>query len=712
MIKKNKTRKISQNDKDLICGTNVILYKSFQKQHTYKELLDFNNSTNKYYEKFNSYLKEPTPKPCDNFYQYVNAYWNKHHQMTLNTYNTFDKIQEKVYDEIFEIYKELVETSSTSKEIVNMKEFYDSANALMTPESSMNNINNYIDNIVALTNDPLKNNLWRILAMTCKNKIVSSSGSPLFFDIKPDEKNTNTYSIYFEPIKHVFPIDFFLDVNNHELDSSVSAYVNYLDTLIKTIFGDNNKLGLNGKDYMEVLREITLCFYEHEGDTNDNTLTYYKLNTKTTATYTFNYAEFLKEIGFNTIPTTCITINLNYFKNITALMLKKWNTVKWRNYWILIYVEQIARFTNKWHESGEVLFSKFIRGNISEYADKVRPVKLMLIPFNNLLSRSYVAKYKNDYSINYIKFLINDLKILLYKNIKKNKWMDAKTINYALLKIQNIKVIVGESSYVIDDPDINFINNDIWGNLIRILDWKINELINLINKPVTLLPTIDWTQRPFVFIESQAFIVNARYNRSTNSIYVPLAFIQKPFIDLEESGIAYNISNMGYILAHELLHSLDVTGSKYDLNGNLKDWWSNNDKKHFLKIQENIKEQYILASKKDKNEINITDISISENFADVNSIYLCVEYLKDYQAKFDVPLKLAKLILEDFYIFYANNMKEQILNKYVSYRILYNPHALNTYRVNIPLSRLDTFQAMYDVKKGDGMYWNNKYPFF
>jgi predicted metalloendopeptidase len=169
---------------------------------------------------------------------------------------------------------------------------------------------------------------------------------------------------------------------------------------------------------------------------------------------------------------------------------------------------------------------------------------------------------------------------------------------------------------------------------------------------------------------------------------------------------------MGYILAHELLHSLDITGSKYDLTGNLKDWWSNNDKKHYLKIQENIKEQYILASKKDKLEVNLTDISISENFADINSIYLCVEYLKDYQVKFEVPLKLAKLILEDFYIFYANNMKEKILNKRISYRILYNPHALNQYRVNIPLSRLDTFNAMYDVKKGDGMYWNNKYPFF
>jgi predicted metalloendopeptidase len=712
MIKKNKTRKIGQNDKDLICGTNVILYKSFQKQYTYKELLNFNNSTNNYYAKFNSFLKEPAVKPSDDFYNYVNEYWYKNKKISLNTYNTFDKIQEKVYDEIFEIYKELIETSSTSKEIVNMKEFYDSANTLMTPQNSIDNINNYIDNIVKLTNDPLKNNLWRILAITCKNKIVSSSGSPIFFDIKPDEKNTSTYSIYFEPIKHIFPIDFFFNDNNTELNESIVSYVGYLNDLIKTIFGNNNTLGLNGTDYIEVLREIALCFYEKVGDSNDNTLSYYKLNTKSTSTYTFNYTEFLKEIGFNTIPNTCITINLNYFKNITSLMLKKWNTIKWRNYWILIYIEQVARFTNKWHNSGEVLFSKFIRGNISEYADRVRPVKLLLIPFNNLLSRTYVAKYKNDYSINYIKFLINDLKIVLYKNIKQNKWMDSKTIRYALLKIKNIKVFVGESKYVIDDPDINFINNDIWGNLIRIMDWKLNELILLINKPVTLIPTIDWTQRPFVFIESQAFIVNARYNRSTNSIFVPLAFLQKPFIDLEESGIAYNISNMGYILAHELLHSLDITGSKYDLNGNLKDWWTNNDKKHFFKIQENIKEQYMLAAKKDNQEINITDISISENFADVNSIYLCVEYLKDYQFKFNVPLKLAKLILEDFYVFYANNMKEKLTSKFVHYRILYNPHALNKYRVNIPLSRLDTFQAMYNVKKGDNMYWNNKLSFF
>ena len=710
MIKKNKTRKISQNDKDLICGTNIVIYKSFEKQYTTKELLDFNNITNKYYKKFNSFLKEPTVKASDDFYQYVNEYWSKH---TTVSYNTFDKIQEKVYNEIFEIYKELVDTSSTSKEIVNMKEFYDSCIALMRPQTSINKINNYIDNIVALINDPLNNNLWKILSITCKNKIVSSNGSPIFFDIKPDEKNTSVYSVYIEPIRHVFPIEILFNVNDKLNNSIIVSYINYLDDLIKHIFGNNNTLGLNGTDYMEVLTEIALCFYDNLENANDDTLTYYKLNTTPGSTYTFNYTEFLKGIGFTNIPNTCITINLNYFKNITNLMLKKWNTLKWRNYWILIYVEQIARFTNNWHHLGDNVLSKFIKVNMSEKEDSIRPIKLLLIPFNNLLSKYYVSKYKNEYSINYIKFLINDLKNVLNKNIIQNKWMDSKTIKYALLKIKNINVIVGESQYIIDDPDINFINNDIWGNLLRIMDWKLNELIILINKPVSLIPTVDWTSRPFTFIESQAFVVNARYNHSTNSIYVPLAFIQKPFIDLEESGIAYNISNIGYILAHELLHSLDITGSKYDLNGNLKDWWSENDKRKFLKIQENIKQQYITAYKKDNIYVmNTTDISISENFADVNSVYLCVEYLKDYQTKFKVPLQLAKLIFEDFYIYYANNMKEKINPKLIHYRLLYNPHALNKYRVNIPLSRLNTFKAIYNIKKGDNMYWNNTLSFF
>jgi len=96
MIKKNKTRKIDESDKDLICGTNIILYKSFQKQYTYKELLFFNNTTNKYYAKFNSFLKDHSVKPSDDFYNYVNENWDKNTKITLNTYNTFDKIQEKV----------------------------------------------------------------------------------------------------------------------------------------------------------------------------------------------------------------------------------------------------------------------------------------------------------------------------------------------------------------------------------------------------------------------------------------------------------------------------------------------------------------------------------------------------------------------------------------------------------------------------------------
>ena len=70
-------------------------------------------------------------------------------------------------------------------------------------------------------------------------------------------------------------------------------------------------------------------------------------------------------------------------------------------------------------------------------------------------------------------------------------------------------------------------------------------------------------------IGKQSYIVNAYYTPTENSIYIPLAYLQKPFIDLEERGIEYNLAHIGYTLGHEMSHCLDDLGSKYDEKGNL-----------------------------------------------------------------------------------------------------------------------------------------------
>jgi putative endopeptidase len=93
------------------------------------------------------------------------------------------------------------------------------------------------------------------------------------------------------------------------------------------------------------------------------------------------------------------------------------------------------------------------------------------------------------------------------------------------------------------------------------------------------IPIIDWEE--FKIVGKQSYIVNAYYTPTENSIYVPLAYLQKPFIDLDERGIEYNLAHIGYTLGHEMSHCLDDLGSKYNEHGNLKNWWTKHDRRVF-----------------------------------------------------------------------------------------------------------------------------------
>jgi len=719
-IKKNATRKnLTDYEKQIICGSNLLIYNSFEHNKTNKEFIKLNKLNYEYDLNFFKYLKSPLIiKPCDNFYNFVNDSWISNVKLTtdekyISKVDSFTLTQNKVFYEIIDIFNEISKSNSTSKEVINMKEFFDSAITYTPLQKSMNYMTecvNIIDNLLSTT---IKNNVWKLLAFICKNKIVESNGSPIFFEIKPDDLNTSIYSIYLEPIRLPFDLGIFI-IKNEDNQFILNKYKKYLSLIIHKI--SNNKFNLDAQSYIDVQIEIVKCFYDTT-DSNLNSI-YNKINkNESFETYDFNFEQFSKEMGFENTPDYFVVTNTNYFKKVTELLLKNWNTPKWRNYWKILYITQIVRFTKEFKHDYDNFNIKFVNKEYRPYDTVVNAIRLTLIPYTNLLSNLYVEKYKNEYSINYIHNMILDLKSVLKRKIENNKWMTTKTKRYSLLKLKNLKISVGikDNDISITDPDLNFINNDIWGNLLRINEWKYKELMSVINKDIKEklhITVVNWTSRPFVFVDLQVFDVNASYNHTRNEIFVPLAFIQKPFIDLEEGALEYNLANIGFTLAHELSHALDFTGSKYDYNGNLNDWWCENDKKIYLKFKENIIKQYLIFSKRDNQSLNMSDNSMSENFADINAVNICCEYLEDYQDKNQMPLIFRKEIFKNFFLYFANYLKEKTRKQFISSRIFKNLHALDEYRVNIPLSRVKLFKVLYNVKKGDGMYWNTDLALF
>ena len=596
-----RTRKYGCNVEET-CNENLLDLNSFEKIYKSNELKKYNINFNKKVTGLMLFIKTKNKfKPTDDYYNYINYNWiNKvsvlHNQKYITKIDNFRLVQDKVYNQINDIYNNLITTNSTSKEIINMREFYLSAKNLISKEQCKIYINNYIHKIDNLINDPNNNNLWKLLALISKNKMIAGD-APLSFNMSPNEKKTTHYCV------HITPYSVHADVNM------------YLDQY-----------------------------------------------------------------------------NPKY---------------KWRTYWIKMFVRQIIRYTYDYKSICDNFYLKLLKGQDSDYTDEIRAIRFTLISYNKLLSELYITQYTNANSIKYLTNMCVDLKSVCYKMIKNNTWLDPKTKQQALLKLDYLKIIIGESVDSIDDPDLNYINNDIWHNMLSYNEWKHNEYLVLNDSPVKNIPVINWDEYPFVYSGSQSFIVNANYTSITNSIYIPLAYIQEPFISLtNDASLDYNLANIGFTIAHELSHSLDNIGSRYDYNGNLTNWWTSKDMKKYNEIQENIKKHYEFVNKRDGLTINASS-NLRENISDIVGLNICTQYYIDFLNKTNVELSSLKAIIEDFFIYFALQMREKINKKSIQYYINMNPHSSDKYRVNVPLSRNEIFTSLYNVKKGDKMYYPN-----
>jgi len=251
---------------------------------------------------------------------------------------------------------------------------------------------------------------------------------------------------------------------------------------------------------------------------------------------------------------------------------------------------------------------------------------------------------------------------------------------------------------------LDYVDDNPYHNLKILSSWKRKRFIDLEGKHVIDIPEVDWNE--FKLVGTQAYMVNAYYRPTSNSIYVPQAFLQKPFLDLENYGIEYNLAYMGYTLGHELSHSLDDMGSKFDENGNMNNWWTDIDRKKYQKKIDNVVKQYEEVAAKDGIEFDAST-GVGESLADISGLALAEEYLFIHQLiNNQIPL-VKDLSLKQFYIFTAISARQQIFDKAIPAQLKQNPHPLEKYRCNCPLSRLQIFRELYNVKKGDGMWWEN-----
>ena len=653
--------------------------------------------------------------PNQDFYSYINDRWIKEYKLTeekkyIVQVDDFRITQDKVYRELIQIIEEFVSNPSTknSEKAKCIKKAYKAAISYNTTEQTKflaETKLTYIDDLISN-----KKNIWKLLAMINENEIISW-GCPFVWSINPDDKNPKIYKCYLEQ-PQLSLIDNLL-YNDYEDDSKEdkiykkkyrNKFFNYINNIFKICFGENHNL--NVKDVFDTEKEILnaiVCNFIKEKDYDE-----YNIITKDEAltNFGFNWEEFCRHLGFKKIPQDFVTSNINYLLCGTKLLIDKWDSPKWRTYWIYIYIRQQCRFDEKGWLNYYHFQGNFVRGQAEEVDKDIRGIYQMGFLFNTFLTNNYILKYNNFQAINYVKTMAEDLKTVFIRIIKRNNWLQEKTKIKALEKLKNIKLIVGSPESLREDPLLDYKEDDAWGNLIKMSHWRHKKAIELVGKNIIDIPLVDWSQIPPKFVGSQAYVVNAFYTATENSIYIPLGYIQKPFVDLDERGLEYNLSRVGFTIAHEMSHALDDWGSKYDEFGKLNNWWTKEDINNFKKIQNDVIKQYEVFASYDGIYYN-AEYSIGENLADISGLAICQEYLRDFQLKNQDELPIQALSFEAFYTFFAIQYRQKISKKAIIAQLKTNPHPLDKYRCNVPLSRTNVFRAIYNVKKGDKMWWHS-----
>ncbi len=277
--------------------------------------------------------------------------------------------------------------------------------------------------------------------------------------------------------------------------------------------------------------------------------------------------------------------------------------------------------------------------------------------------------------------------------IKKLDWMSDSTKQKAIEKLNKLTIKIGYPDNWEDYSamDINP-ENSYYENLMAAAKWHYKDNLSKINKPVD---EKEWHMNPQT--------VNAYYNPSMNEIVFPAAILQPPFFDYQADP-AVNYGGIGAVIGHEISHAFDDSGSRFDAEGNVSNWWTKEDLKQFQKRTQELKDFYNKVEVKEGLHLN-GDYTVGENGADLGGILAAFNGMKRYYKSHEKPGKIAGFTQpQRFFISWATVWRTKTRPEALVTQIKTDPHSPGQYRAYLPLLNVDAFYKAFDVQPGDSLY--------
>ncbi|HEX5169542.1 MAG TPA: M13 family metallopeptidase [Cyclobacteriaceae bacterium] len=637
---------------------------------------------------------DTTANPANDFFRFANGGWLDKSQIPADrgSWGSFYELREKTQTDVLNVLNEASKSDEYPEGSDQRKasEFFQiGMDSSLAEKAGIKPLATFFDEINSIHS---KEDIQKYFTRQ------QHYGWDAFFDLDAvaDLKKSNEMSLYISaggiglPDRDYY---FSMDEKSKEIRRK---YLEHIAKMLGLSGIDKNKAASQASAVMNIETKLAGATLKKEDKRNPDKI-YNKRSVNQLAKMlpSFDWSQYLQDMGIKDADSIIVT-DLDFLPAVeTIISTAKLDDIKAYFRWFVI--NRSSEFLN--HDIVKAdfdFYSKYL-GGIEQMRPRWRRVLATTDDaLGEAMGKLYVDKHFPPEAKEKALEMVNTIKQAFAERIKNLDWMSDSTKQKALQKLSTFNVKIGYpeewkgyAGLAVDkDPEkASYIQNVLNSNR-----FKFEQDLAKYGKPVDRK---EWQLTPQT--------INAYYNPLFNEIVFPAAILQPPFYDYRADD-ALNYGGIGAVIGHEISHGFDDQGSKFDSEGNLKNWWSEDDLKEFQEKGKALADQFNHYGPLDSLFVN-GEFTLGENIGDLGGLSVAYDGLQIHFRTHARPGLIDGFTPEQrFFLSWATIWRVKYKDETLRTLINTDPHSPGMYRAIGPLSNFDEFYKAFNVKEGDKMY--------
>jgi putative endopeptidase len=643
---------------------------------------------------------DKTVKPNDDFFKYVNGKWLENNEIPddRSRWGSFDELRQMTDEDALSILKSAMGTNNDLEKI-NVIPGSDQEKAVFLFQTIMDTVSRNNQGI-----NPIKPYLAKIDAISNLEDLQAyliemepiGGGQFFGFGVGSDAKDSNKNVAYLGTSRLGLPDRDYYVKDDEDSKEKREKYIAHVSRMLQFLGDSEEAATTQAKQILAFETKLATPKLD-KVELRDDRKTYNptSITDLQKMVPAINWNAYFNGIGVKQLDTVIVS-QPKYLKVVNSI-LEEDNVDVWKSFlrWST-FNKSAGRLSTEIEKANWDFYSKTLGGAKKQRPLEERALGTLNWTIGEALGKLYVDRMFPAEAKVKAEKMIKNVILSFEGRIKNLDWMSKETKLKAIEKLKATTVKIAYPDKWKDYSELEVASVEKGGtylsNMLNASKWDFKKDLNKLGNPVD---KSEWGMAPQ--------IVNAYFNPSYNEIVFPAAILQPPFYNYTADD-AVNYGGIGAVIGHEISHSFDDSGARYDKNGNLNNWWTDEDLSQFEALGQALADQYSAIEVLPDVTIN-GEFTLGENIGDLGGVLAAYDAMQMEFKENGRPEDIDGFTAEQrFFMSWATVWRTKMRDDALKNKIKTDPHSPGMNRAVQPLLNIDSFYEAFNIKVGDKMY--------